>query len=126
MSKLGIPCIGLEIGFCHIICVISFLYIDMMATASLSIGIWNWIGVYLRSCLCSNMSKLGFPCIGLEIGLGHILYIISFLDIDMMANLGIGIWNWIGVLSEVMHIFKDIKSGVFLAYNGKSRSHPIC
>ena len=55
-----------------------------------------------------------------------ILYIISFLDIDMMANLGIGIWNWIGVLSEVMHIFKDIKSGVFLAYNGKSRSHPIC
>ena len=55
------------------------------------------IGVYLRSCICSKMSKLGFPCIGLEIGLGHILCNISFLDIDMMASLSIGNWNWIGV-----------------------------
>ena len=52
-------------------CYFISIYIDMMATASLSIGIWNWIGVYLRSCLNSNMSKLGFPCIGLEIGLGQ-------------------------------------------------------
>ena len=79
--------------------------------ASLSIGIWNWIGVYLRSCLSSKMPKQGFPCIGLEIGLGHILCVISFLDIDMMTNLSIGIWNWIGI-SDVMHMFKDVKTGV--------------
>ena len=85
--------IGHWIG--HILYVISFLDIDMMA--SLSIGIWNWIGVYLRSCLSSKMSKQGFSCIGLEIRLGHILCVISFLDIDMMASLSIGIWNWIGV-----------------------------
>ena len=65
MSKPGFPCIGLEIGSGHILCVISFLGIDMMA--NLSIGIWNWIGVYLRSCLSSKMPKQGFPCIGLEI-----------------------------------------------------------
>ena len=41
------------------------------------------------------MLKLGFPCFGLEIGLGHIF--LSFLDIDMMARLSNGIWNWIGV-----------------------------
>ena len=81
MSKPGFPCIGLEIGSGHILCVISFLGIDMMA--NLSIGIWNWIGVYLRSCLSSKMPKQGFPCIGLEIGLGHILCVISFLDIDI-------------------------------------------
>ena len=63
--------------------------------ASLSIGICHWIRVYLRSCLSSKMPKQGFPCIGLEIGLGHILGDISFLDIDMMASLSIGIWNWI-------------------------------
>ena len=95
MSKLGFPCIGLEIGLGHILCVISFLDIDIMA--GLSIGIWKWIGVYMRSCICSKILKLGFPCIGLEIGLGHILCVISFLGIDMMANLSIGIWNWIGV-----------------------------
>ena len=88
MPKQGFPCIGLEIGLGHILCVISFLDIDMMT--NLSIGIWNWIG-YRRSCLCSKMSKPGFPCIGLEIGLGHILGDISFLDIDMMASLSIGI-----------------------------------
>ena len=81
MSKPGFPCIGLEIGSGHILCVISFLGIDIMA--NLSIGIWNWIGVYLRSCLSSNRPKQGFPCIGLEIGLGHILCVISFLDIDI-------------------------------------------
>ena len=54
--------------------------------------------VYWRSCICSKMSKQGFPCIGLEIGLGHILCVISFLDIDMMTNLSIGIWNWIGYI----------------------------
>ena len=70
-------------------CNISFLDIDIMA--SVSIGIWNWIGVHLRSCLSPKMSKQGFPCIGLEIGLGHILGDISFLDIDMMASLSIGI-----------------------------------
>ena len=95
MSKQGFPCIGLEIGLGHILCVISFLDIDIMA--SLSIGIWNWIGVYLRSCLSSKMLKQGFTCIGLEIGLGYMLCVISFLDIDMMASLSIGISNWIGV-----------------------------
>ena len=59
------PCIGLEIGLGHILCIISFLDIDMISYhmiryASLSIGIWNWIGVYLRSCLSSKMSKLFF------------------------------------------------------------------
>ena len=53
--------------------------------------------VYRRSCICSKMSKVVCPYIGLEIGLGHILCVISFLDIDMMTNLSIGIWNWIGV-----------------------------
>ena len=85
MFKQGFPCIGFEIGLGHILCAISFLDIDMMA--SLSNGIWNWIGVYLRSCICSKMPKLGFPCIGLEIG----LCVISFLDIDMMASLRIEI-----------------------------------
>ena len=33
------------------------LYLDIDMIASLSIGTWNWIGVYLWSCLCSNMSK---------------------------------------------------------------------
>ena len=76
MSKQRLPCVGLEIGLGHILCVISFLDIDIMA--SLSIGIWNWIGVCLRSCLSSKMSKQGFPCIKLEIGLGHILCVIYF------------------------------------------------
>ena len=65
MSKQGFPCIGLEIGLGHILCVISFLDIDMMT--NLSIGIWNWIGVYLRPCLSSKVPKQGCPCIGLEI-----------------------------------------------------------
>ena len=86
MSKLWFPCIGLEIGLGHILCVISFLDIDFMA--GLSIGIWKWIGVYMRSCICSKMLKLGFPCIGLEIGLGHILCVISFLDIDIDTSEG--------------------------------------
>ena len=63
------------------------------------------IGVYLRSCICSKMSKLGFPCIGLEIGLGHILCNISFLDIDVIASLSIGIWNWIWVY--LWYIFQN-------------------
>ena len=46
----------------HPLCYL-FLDIDMMA--SLSIGIWNWIGVYLRSCLPSMVLKPGFTCIGL-------------------------------------------------------------
>ena len=50
--------------------------------------------VYWRSCICSKMLKQRLPCIGLEIGLGHILCVISF---DVMTNLSIGIWNWIGV-----------------------------
>ena len=54
--------------------------------------------VYRRSCICSKMSKPGFPCIGLEIGSGHILCVISFLGIDIMANLSIGIWNRIGYI----------------------------
>ena len=91
MSKPGFPCIGLEIGSGHILCVISFLGIDMMANQS--IGIWNWIGVYLRSCL--PLMILNY--FGLEIGLGLILCVISFLDIDMIASLSNGIWNWIRV-----------------------------
>ena len=63
--------------------------IDKMA--SLSIGIWNWIGVYVRPCLSSKVPKQGCPCIGLEIGFGHILRVISFIDIDMMASLSIGL-----------------------------------
>ena len=86
---IGFPCIGLEIGLGHILCVISFLDIDMMT--NLSIGIWNWIGVYVRPCLSSKVPKQGFPCIGLEIGFGHILRVISFIDIDMMASLSIGL-----------------------------------
>ena len=89
MSKQGFPCIGLEIWLGHILCVISFLDIDMMT--NLSIGIWNWIGVYLRPCLSSKVPKQGCPCIGLEIGFGHILRAISFIDIDMMASLSIGL-----------------------------------
>ena len=89
MSKQGFPCIGLEIGSGHILCVISFLGIDMMANQS--IGIWNWIGVYLRPCLSSKVPKQGCPCIGLEIGFGHILRVNSFIDIDMMAGLSIGL-----------------------------------
>ena len=134
MSKLGFPCIGLEIGLGHILCVISFLDIDIMA--GLSIGIWKWIGVYMRSCICSKMLKLGFPCIGLEIGLGHILCIISFLDIDMIWYDMISYdkickpkyWDleldW--GLSEVLPIFKDVKTVFFVACNGKSRSHFFC
>ena len=85
----GFPCIGLEIGLGHILCVISFLDIDMMT--NLSIGIWNWIGVYLRPCLSSKVPKQGCPCIELEVGFGHILRVISFIDIDMMAGLSIGL-----------------------------------
>ena len=70
-------------------CVLSFLDIDMMT--NLSIGIWNWIGVYVRPCLSSKVPKQGCPCIGLEIGFGHILRVISFIDIDMMAGLSIGL-----------------------------------
>ena len=55
MSKQRFPCIGLEIGLGHILCVISFLDIDMMT--NLSIGIWNWIGVYVRPCLSSKVPK---------------------------------------------------------------------
>ena len=72
--KTGFPCIGLEIGLGHILYVISFLDIDIMA--SLSIGIWNWIGVYLRSCLSSKMSKLVFFVLVMA-NPGHI----SFADI---------------------------------------------
>ena len=89
MSKQRFPCIGLEIGLGHVLCVISFLDIDMMT--NLSIGIWNWIGVYVRPCLSSKVPKQGCPCIGLEIGFGHILRVISFIDIDMMASLSIGL-----------------------------------
>ena len=32
--------------------------------------------------------KPGFTCIGLEIGLGHILCVISFLDIDIDTSEG--------------------------------------
>ena len=53
------------------------------------------------------------PCIELEIELGHILFIISFLDTNMMASLGIGIRNWIGGISEVIHMFKDVKTVSF-------------
>ena len=87
--KTGFQCIGLKIGLGHILCVFSFLDIDMMT--NLSIGIWNWIGVYLRPCLSSKVPKQGCPCIGLEIGFGHILRVISFIDIDMMAGLSIGL-----------------------------------
>ena len=85
MSKQRLPCIGLA----HILCVISFLDIDMMT--NLSIGIWNWIGVYLRPCLSSKVPKQGCRCIGLEIGFGHILRVISFRDIDMIVGLSIGL-----------------------------------
>ena len=34
------------------------------------------------------MLKQGFPCIGLDIGLGHILCVILFLDIDIDTSEG--------------------------------------
>ena len=93
MSKQVFPCIGLEIGLGHILFVISFLDIDMMTKVKYWDLELDW--VHRRSCICSTMSKPGFPCIGLEIGSGHILCVISFLGIDMMANLsfefGIGL-----------------------------------
>ena len=100
MPKQGFSCIGLEIGLGHILCVISFLDIDMMT--NLSIGIWNWIGVYVRPCLSSKVPKQGCPCIGLKIGLGHFLYVVSWIDnIFLPKNVQSGksvylIWNWIG------------------------------
>ena len=74
-----------------------YLFLDIDIMARVSMGIWNWIGVYLRSCLPLMILKPGFTCIGLEIGLGLILCVISFLDIDMIASLSNGIWNWIRV-----------------------------
>ena len=62
-----------------------------------SIVIWNWIWVYLRSCICSKMSKVVCPYIGLEIGSGHFLCAVLFEDIDKVVREGIGIWNWIGL-----------------------------
>ena len=112
MSKQRLPCIGLEIGLGHILCVISFLDIDMMT--NLSIGIWNWIGVYLRPCLSSKVPKQGCPCIGLEIGFGHILRVISFLDIDMMASLSIGIWNWIGYIGGHAYVQRCRNRGFYV------------
>ena len=57
------------------------------------------------------MSKLGFPCIGLEIGLGHILCVISFLDIDTYHGRP-QYWDlemdW-GIY-EIMHMFKDVET----------------
>ena len=52
------------------------IWYHMIRYASLSIGIWNWIGVYLRSCLSSKMSKLFFLWI-VMVNPGHI----SFADI---------------------------------------------
>ena len=95
MSKLGFHVLDWKLDW-----VISYVLfhlnrdIDMMA--SLSIEIWNWIRVCLRSCLPPKMPKQGFQYIGLEIGLGHILCIISFLGIDMMASLSIGIGIGLG------------------------------
>ena len=58
-----------EIGLGHILCIISFLDIDMMA--SISIGIWIWIRVYLRSCLSSayfqRFRKRGFHVMDLKL-----------------------------------------------------------
>ena len=52
------------------------IWYHMIRYASLSIGIWNWIGVYLRSCLSSKMSKLFFLWL-VMVNPGHI----SFADI---------------------------------------------
>ena len=71
-----------------------------------SIVIWNWIWVYLRSCICSKMSKVVCPYIGLEIGSGHFLCAVLFEDIDKVVREGIGIWNWI--ISEVMYIVETM------------------
>ena len=62
-----------------------------------SIVIWNWIWVYLRSCICSKMSKVVCPYIGLEIGLGHFLCAVLFEDIDKVVREGIGIGFEIGL-----------------------------
>ena len=73
------------------------------------------------------MSKLGFPCIGLEIGLGHILCVISFLDIDIMAGLSIGIWKWIKGIYEIMHMFKDVETRFSMYWIGNwIGSYPMC
>ena len=65
MSKVVCPYIGLEIGSGHFLCAVLFEDIDKVVSEG--IGILNWIGLYLRSCILSK------PCIGLEIGLGHFL-----------------------------------------------------
>ena len=80
MSKLGCQCIGLKIGLDHFLCVIEFVDIDRMISPS--IVIWNWIWVYLRSCICSKMSKVVCP----YIGLGHFLCVILFEDIDKVVS----------------------------------------
>ena len=49
--------------------------------------------VYRRSCICSKMSKVVCPYIGLEIGSGHFLCAVLFEDIDKVVRKGIGIWN---------------------------------
>ena len=89
MSKVVCPYIGLEIGLGHFLCAVLFEDIDKVVREG--IGIWNWIGLYLRSCILSK------PCIGLEIGFGHFLEVICLLDIDIMLSQGIGIGNWIWV-----------------------------
>ena len=78
----------------HFLCVILFEDIDKVVREG--IGIWNWIGLYLRSCILSK------PCIGLEIGLGNFLYVVPWIDnIFLPKNVQSGksvylIWNWIG------------------------------
>ena len=64
---------------------------------SQGIGIWNWIWVQQRSCICSQILQVTCLCIGLEIGMGHFLCVILFEDIDKVVREGIGIWNWIGL-----------------------------
>ena len=73
-----------------------YLILDIDRMISPSIVIWNWIWVYLRSCICSKMLKVVCPYIGLEIGSGHFLCAVLF-DIDKVVREGIGIWNWIGL-----------------------------
>ena len=50
-------------------------------------------GLTIYSCL--KMSKVVSPCIWFGIGLVFLL-MIGYDDDDMMVNLCIGIWNWVG------------------------------
>ena len=73
-----------------------------------SIVIWNWIWVYLRSCICSKMSKVVCPYIGLEIGSGHFLCAVLFEVIDKVVPRRYWDLELDWLISEVMYIVETM------------------